>query len=133
MLTHECRASRFDDRAWFLGAGTVEVDLFCNLLLACATFSENYGIGVSGGNSPNRLFYASERFALPWNKVIGKRQHHLFRSGIPADSLDKLLVYCWTLDDVNGSPAFHYIGNLQRIQVIHYGNHGEFVTLAFAS
>ncbi len=77
MLPYKCRASRFDNRAWFLRAGTVEVDLLCNLLLACATFSENYGVGVSGGNSSDGLFYTSERLALPWNKVIGKRQHNL--------------------------------------------------------
>lgn len=125
MLTHKCRASRFDNCAWFLGAGTVVVDLLCNLLFACAAFPENYCIGVSGGNSPYGLFYAPERLALPWNKVIGKHQHYLFRPGISADSLDKLLVYCRTLDDVNGTPVFHHIGYLQRIQIIDYGNSGN--------
>lgn len=108
----------------------MQVNLFCNLFLSGTTFSENDGVGVGGSNSPYGLFYASERLALPWDKTIGKRQYHLFQSGISADRLDELLVYCRTLYDVNGTPAFHHIRNLQRIKVIHYCNHGKLVSLS---
>lgn len=94
------------------------------------TNSVIYGIGVSGGNSPYGLFYAPERLALPWDKVIGKRQHHLFWSGIFTYRFSELLVDRRPLNYVNCSPALHHVGYLQRIQVIHYVNHGEFVSLA---
>lgn len=46
MLTDKSRSAGLNDRAWLLGAGTMEIDLPCNLFLASTTFAEYDAVGV---------------------------------------------------------------------------------------
>ena len=130
MQTYQLRASGLDYRYRLLCPGALKIYLPCNLFLAHAAFAEDDAVGVCLGYAPDRLLNLLEFSATSLNQYIVKLHNNTFWFGIPANCLNELLVDSRSLNDVNGSAVFHHIGNLQRIQVIHYGNYGEFVTLA---
>lgn len=102
-----------------------------NLLLAHTAFTEDDAVGIGLGYPLYCLFYLFELCAPSWNQRIVKLNHNAFRFGIFADGFDELLVYCRTLYHIHGTTIAHHREKIHGIHVIHYGNNGKLVSLAF--
>ena len=101
----------------------------CNLLLAHAAFAEYDAVGIGLGDALDCLLNLLELFTASWNQRIVKLNHNTFRFGILADSFNELLVDSRSLYHIHGTAIAHNREKIHGIHVIHYGNHGEFVTL----
>ena len=97
----------------------------CNLLLAHTAFTEDDAVGICGGDALNALLYLPELFARARDKRVVKLKHDVFRLGIPADSINELLVNGRSLNDIYRTAIFHQFKNVDTVQVVHYGNDRE--------